>query len=179
MKTFTTISLIILISSNIFGQNTETVNLEKMYSFVNSTMTNDSIKFNLNENTGFGIFIDDTLSILSDSLFNDEDRAFFREQFALLGKIKWEQDKISGATIIPKKDIKKVFKRKGGWERFRKKYGNCLTSFSLPIFSANSEYCIIYRWTQCDYLAGGGSTDLYKFDNGKWIFIQSYSIGMS
>lgn len=179
MKIITTITLIILVTCSVNGQKNEIINIDKVYSFVNFTLTYDSIKFNLKDYTGFGIFIDDTLSILSDSLFNDEDRAFFREQFTLLGKIKWEQGKISGATIIPKKDIKKVFKRKDGWERFRKKYGNCLTSFSLPIFSANFEYCIIYHWTQCDYLAGGGSTDLYKFDNGKWIFIQSYSIGMS
>lgn len=164
---------------NISGQKNEIINSEKVYSFMNSTMTNDSIKFNLKDNTGFGIFIRDTSSILSDSIFNDSDRDFLRVQLVQLGKIKWEQGKISGATVIPLKDIRKVFKKKDGWERFRKKYGTCLTSFSLPIFSANFEYCVIYQWTQCDYLAGGGSTDLFKFENGKWIFIRSYSIGMS
>ncbi len=179
MKIISTFTLIILVACSIYGQKKEIINIEKVYSFINSTLTNDSIKFNLKDYSGFGIFIDDTLSILSDSLFNDADRDFFRKQFRQLGKIKWEQGKISGATILPQKDINKVFKRKGGWERFRKKYGDCLTSFSLPIFSANFEYCIIYQWTQCDYLAGSGSTNLYKFENGKWIYIQSYSIGVS
>lgn len=179
MKIITTIFSIILIACNIYGQKNDNVDLDKVYNFINSTMTNDSIKFNLKDNTGFGIFIRDTSSILSDTIFNDRDRDFFRKQIQQLGRIKWEQGKISGANIIPQKDIRKVFKKKNGWERFRKKYGDCLTSFSLPIFSANFEYCIIYQWTQCDYLAGGGSTDLYKFENGKWIYIQSYSTGVS
>jgi len=179
LKIIPTISFILLIGYSVFGQKNDVINFEKVYGFINSTLTNDTIRFNLSDNTGFGMFIEDIASILTDSLFTSSDREYFREQLVMAGNLKWQQGKISGANVIPQKDIKKVFKKKGGWERFRKKYGNCLTSFSLPIFSANYEYCIIYQWTQCDYLAGGGSTDLYKYENGKWIFIQSYSIGMS
>lgn len=178
-KIITFITLLFLIGNNIYGQKTEVVNFEKVYSFINSTMTNDTIKFNLTDLTSFGVFGNDTTSILTDSLFNQADRYFFREQFAMMGNVNWEKGKIIGANVISQQDIKKVFKRKNGWNKFRKKYGNCLTSFSLPIFNNNYDYCIIYHWTQCDYLAGGGSTDLYKLENGKWIFIKSYMIGIS
>jgi len=104
---------------------------------------------------------------------------FFKEQFAKLGKVKWQKGKITGANLIPQKEIKKIFKRKNGWKRFRKKYGNCLTSISLPIFNLNYDYCIIYHWTQCDYLAGSGSIDLFKLENGKWIYVKSYMYGIS
>lgn len=163
----------------LFGQKKDEIYLEKVYDFINTTLVNDSVRFNLADRTTFGFSGQDTTSILSDSLFNDSDREYFRQQFALLGKEKWQQGKIKGATVIPRKELKKIFKHKNGWERFRNKYGNCLTSFSLPIFNATHDYCIVYHWTQCDYLAGGGSTDLFKFDNGKWVFVHSYTIGMS
>lgn len=173
------IILLFLIGSKIYGQKTDVINFEKVYNFLNSTMTNDTIKFNLSDRTSFGMFVVDTTSILTDSLFDNVDRDYFREQFAMLGKVKWQSGKITGANVISQQDIKKVFKRKNGWNKFRKKYGNCLTTFSLPIFNKNHDYCIFYHWTQCDYLAGGGSTDLYKLENGKWIFIKSYMIGVS
>jgi hypothetical protein len=178
-KIITLITILFLIGSNIYGQKTEVINFEKVYNFINSTISNDTTKFNLSDRTSFGMFGDDTTSILTDSLFDKVDRDYFREQFAMLGKVKWQTGKIIGANIIPQQNISKVFKKKNGWNKFRKKYGNCLTSFSLPIFSKDYDYCIIYHWTQCDYLAGGGSTDLYKLENGKWIFIKSYMIGIS
>lgn len=178
-KIITFITLLFLIGNNIYGQKTEVVNFEKVYSFINSTLTNDTKKFNLSDPTSFGMFGDDTTSILTDSIFDQADRDFFREQFAMLDNVKWEKGKIIGANLISQHDITKVFKRKNGWNKFRKKYGDCLTSFSLPLFNKNYDYCIIYHWTQCDYLAGGGSTDLYKLENGKWIFIKSYMIGIS
>ena len=89
-KIITFITLIFLIGSNIYGQKTEVINFEKVYNFINSTMTNDTIKFNLSDRTSFG---DDTTSILTDSLFDKVDRDYFREQFAMLGKVKWQTGK--------------------------------------------------------------------------------------
>lgn len=173
------ISLFFLVGGQLYAQKNESIDFEKVYSFINSTKTNDTIKFNLSDNTSFGIFGDDTTSMLTDTLFNEVDRAYFRMQFAQLGKVKWQAGKIKGANVIPKKSIHAIFKKKNGWEIFREKYGDCLTTFSLPIFSKDFNYCVMYQWTQCDYLAGSGHTNLYKFENGKWIFVKCYMMGVS
>ncbi|WP_431162554.1 hypothetical protein [Flagellimonas beolgyonensis] len=173
------IILVFLIGINIYGQKTNVINFEKVYSFLNSTMINDKTEFNLSDQTDIEIFGDITKLIFKDSLFDNEDREFIRNQISMLGKVKWQDGKIMGANIISQKDINLVFKSRNGWDKFRKKYGGCLTNFSLPIFNKNDNYCIFYNWTQCDYLSGGGSLDLYKFENGKWIFIKSYVKGVS
>lgn len=173
------ILFLFLFGNNLYAQKMDSLDMEKVYSFLNSTMTNDTIKFNLSDQSTFGMFGNDTSSIINDTMFDNLDKEYIRQQFAMLGNVTWQKGKIVGANIIPRQDINKVFKKKKGWDAFRKKYGYCLTTFSLPIFNKNHDYCIMYHWTQCDYLAGGGSTDLYKYENGKWIFIKSYMIGMS
>ncbi len=75
-KIITFITLLFLIGNNIYGQKTEVVNFEKVYSFINSTLTNDTKKFNLSDPTSFGMFGDDTTSILTDSIFDQADRDF-------------------------------------------------------------------------------------------------------
>jgi hypothetical protein len=118
----------------------------------------------------------------------NEDRKYFRQQFAMLGKLKWEEGKINGATIITQSKVNEIFRRSflkrifrinNGWKKFKRKYGGCLTSLSLPIFNVNQDYCIIYEWTQCHYLAGSGKLSVYHFENGQWIFVKAYSYGMS
>jgi hypothetical protein len=170
------------------SQNAENFNLDMAYEFINSTLVNDTLTFNLEETTDMGIFTADTTSILNDSLFNDEDRTYFRQQFAMLGKVKWEAGKITGATIITQAKVNQIFRRSflkrifrinNGWKKFKKKYDGCLTSISLPIFNVNQDYCIIYEWTQCHYLAGSGQLSVYHLENGVWTFVKAYSYGMS
>ena len=170
------------------SQNDANYSIELAYQFINSTLTNDTLIFNLEENTDLGIFTSDTISILEDTLFNDEDRKYFRQQFAMLGKVKWEAEKITGATIISQAKVNQIFRRSflkrifrinNGWKKFKRKYDGCLTSLSLPIFNVNQNYCIIYEWTQCHYLAGSGQLSVYQFENGEWIFLKAYSYGMS
>ena len=178
-KTLFFFTLLFLASNHNFAQKTEIINYDEVYAFIHSTQLKDSLTFNLIENMNLGVFSDDTSDFLTDSLFNKDDIAYFREQLALMDNVKWQNGKITGATIITENDINKTFKKKNGWERFRKKHGNCLTSYSLPLFNTTFEYCIFYHWTQCDYLAGGGRLDLYKRSNGKWKYARSYNIGVS
>jgi hypothetical protein len=172
--------VLFFVSNNVYGQDNQIIYLERVYDFLNSTIAIDTTKYNLSEHTNFGLFETDTTSIFTDKLFSDVDKDFFRKQFSATEKFKWQENKILGAKIIPEKNLRKIFKhRKNGWNKFRKKYGNCLTSFSLPIFNKDFTYCIFYQWTQCDYLAGYGSLGLYKFENSKWIFIKHYMTGIS
>lgn len=182
------LSVFIFLSFSGSSQNDTNYSIEMAYQFINSTLANDTLTFNLEENTDLGIFTSDTMSILEDTLFNDEDRTYFRQQFAMLGKVKWEEGKITGATIVTQEKVNHIFRRSflkrifrinNGWKKFKRKYDGCLTSNSLPIFNVNQDYCIIYEWTQCHYLAGRGQLSAYHFENGEWIFVKAYSYGMS
>ena len=136
----------------------------------------DTISFNLRENSEKRHIYNDTVSFMQDStLFSKEDFDFFRIQIKEIEKFKWNGDLLRGAKVIAKSDINSVFKKKKGWVKFRKKYGNCLSSYSMPIFNKNYKYCIIQVGSQCDWLAGGGGTDVYKFEDGKWVYVKSYS----
>jgi len=179
IKNLITFILIFILGSKVQAQNKDIINVEKVYSFLNTTWANDTLQFNLSSETGFGIFELDTVVVYADSIFTTEDITFMKQQYALTEKLKWKKHKIIGAKVISYKKIKKIFRKNDGWNRFRKKYGNCLTSYSLPIFNTDYTYCAFYHWTQCDYMAGGGRLDLYKFEKGEWHFEKSYSIGMS
>lgn len=150
----------------------------RIFSFINSVFANDTISFNLQETATLGMFNSD-FDYIKDTVFSKEDGDFIKQQLILINEFKWEQGKIKGANIIPDEKIHKIFKHKKGWDKFNKKFGNCLTEFSLPIFSKNYDYCIFYSWEQCHYLAGGGNISLYKFVNSKWVFVKTYSFGIS
>jgi hypothetical protein len=181
MKIKLTISFIfsLVVSSQIVCQKNKVIDHEKIYSFLNSTISTDTIRFNLSAKTDFGMFDERISEYFNDSFFNPEDSVFLLKQFQKSQYLKWQKGKINGAKIISKRHIKLIFRSDNGWLKFRKQYGDCLTNFSLPIFTKNDEYCIFYYWTQCDYLAGGGRLNLYQFKDGKWIFIKTYISGVS
>jgi hypothetical protein len=173
------IFLVLLIVANTYGQKPDVVNFEKVYSFLNSTITSDSTEFFLNESTGFGTFGDAIDLIFSDSLFDEADMKYFRDQLTIAGKVKWQDGKIIGAKVISEDEMTKIFSRNNGWKKFNRKFGDCLKTFALPIFNKNYEYCAFFQWTQCNYLTGGGSLDLYKLEKEKWVYISSYMVGSS
>lgn len=163
----------------IFSQKNKVIHREKVYSFLNTTISTDTLKFNLSSKTDFGRFDDDILEYFNDSLFSAEDSLFLLIQFKKSEHLKWQKGKINGAKIISKRHLKHIFRSDNGWLKFRKKYGDCLTYFSLPIFTKNDEYCIFYYWTQYDYLAGGGRLNLYHYKDGKWIYVKTFISGIS
>lgn len=112
---------------------------------------------------------------MRDSIFTEADINYFRAQLKEIYSFKWQTGKINGARIIPAASIKRIFKdRKNGWTKFTKKYGTCLSNFSMPIFSLDGNHCIIQTSTQCDWLAGGGSTRLYRKTANGWEFVEEY-----
>lgn len=174
------IFLILLLNTHLLrSQQPDSLYITKAYAFINSAIKTDTSTFNLGERPYFGIFSVDTADIFNDSYFNDSDRKSMRAQFKLMDSVLWEADKINGAVVLSQKGIRRSFRHKQGWKHFRKKYGNCLTTYSLPLFSANYDMCVFYTWTQCDYLMGGGNISLYKYENGKWVVVKHYMIGVS
>lgn len=171
--------ILLLFSTLTNGQNKE-INFERIYNFINTTITIDTTKFNLSNNMNFRLFDNDSISIYNDTIFTQEDKVYFNLQLASMDKFKWGKDKIIGAKLIEENEIIKYFKnRKRGWVRFRRKFGNCLTRFSIPIFTIKGDYCIFYSWTQCDYEMGNGGAALYEIKDGKWRFVKRYSFGIS
>lgn len=178
-KVLVTFLFSFFIYCSFFSQKNKVINREKIYSFLNQTISIDTISFNLSAKTDFGMFDEDILEYFNDSLFSPADSVFLLNQFKKSEHLKWQKGKINGAKIISKRHLKHIFRSDNGWLKFRKQYGDCLSYFSLPIFTKNNEYCIFYYWTQCDYLAGGGRLNLYQYKDGKWIYIKTYISGVS
>lgn len=146
------------------------LDLQPAYDFVNEKAKEQGAPFNLSEKMRFGsLYKVDTADLVKDSLFTPEDLIFIQEQLEYSEKGNWEPGKIKGVNVISEKEQHKAFRNHNkGWERFRKKYGNCLTRYSLPIFNVDHTYCIFFEWTQCDYLMGRGQAVVYKFSDGEW-----------
>ena len=169
----------VFIYCSFFSQKYKVIHRKKVYNFLNTTISNDTIRFNLSSKTDFGMFDDDILEYFNDSIFSAEDSLFLLKQFQKSDHLKWQKGKINGAKIITKRHLKHIFKSDNGWKKFRKQYGDCLTYFSLPIFTKNYEYCIFFNWTQCDYSTGRGRLNLYHFKDGKWYYVKTLISGVS
>ena len=149
------------LSQNIFSQSK---NESEIYNFIKGINNNDS-KFNLKDRMVTYPFIEEDYSYFRDSIFSQKDIDTFKLQLEKNANLLWNESLIHNSRIISSNELKKIFRHKKilrryrkqkGWSKFREKYGTCLTSYSLPLFSTNNQYCIFYEWTQCDYLMGSG-----------------------
>ncbi|EIM74842.1 hypothetical protein A3SI_14941 [Nitritalea halalkaliphila LW7] len=170
---------LLLVDTKAYGQQADILDVELGYQFINSTLVKGTTKFDLSDQARFGMGQDDMNYVLEDTLFTDEDKDYILRQLAALEDFTWKAGKIAGANVLSRQMIDEEFKEGDFWEKFNAKYGNCITSWSFPIFTKSREYVISYNWTQCGYLSGSGSVDLYKFELGKWIFVKSYMQGVS
>ncbi|GEM_PF-3824977 len=185
MKPIVTIIILLLLQNICLSQNERK---SEIYFFINSTIKSDTSKFNLKDKMVTYPFEEFDYHFLKDSLFDSNDIDTFMLQINNSKNLIWDKTKIENAKIIDSKSLKKIFKRKkllhrirkqNGWTKFRKKYGICLTTYSLPLFSKNYKYCIFYEWTQCDYLMGSGNIVLYEKINEKWTFVKFMMTGIS
>ncbi len=160
---------------------------KEIYRFIASTINLDSNKFNLKDRMVIYPFKEDTYSYFKDSIFKQEDIDTFKLQIEK-NKFIWKQSLINNSNVVSSKDLKKIFKsrkifnrygKQNGWNKFREKYGNCLTTYSLPLFSIGLKYCIFYNWKQCDYDVGSGHVILYINNNGTWKFYKLLMGGIS
>ena len=155
------------------------LNEEKVHEFLNAFMEKDSAVFQLQGRASFGFFGKYLPGIFGDTIFTENDSIFMNRQFLLSEKQHWKNGEFDKAHIITEHVFRRTFRHGDGWNKFHKKFADCLRSWSLPIFNQEYTYCVFYHWIQCDYLAGGGTLDLYRWINGKWVFEKSYAMGMS
>ncbi len=155
------------------------IDLQKAYDFINSVVTTEK-SFNLSESMKMGLsFEPDSTLLESDSLFTEQDILFFSKQMEYAETHSWESGKINNSKLIPQGKLKRIFRDKKGWKRFRRKIGGCMNYLGLPIFTTDYHYCIFFQWVQCDGLMGKGNVSLYKFEDGKWTFVDTYAMGVS
>ncbi|WP_156032840.1 hypothetical protein [Prevotella sp. 10(H)] len=91
-----------------------------------------------------------------DTLFNQEERNFFYEQYISIKDSVWHQG-MSGKKMISAK----------------KKDDTNVNYYSIPLFSRNKEYVLIYKVYICGYECSYGKYYLYKFDVDRWRFLMS------
>lgn len=75
-KILVTFLFSVFIYCSFFSQKNKVIHREKVYSFLNTTISTDTLKFNLSSKTDFGMFDDNILEYFNDSLFSAEDSLF-------------------------------------------------------------------------------------------------------
>lgn len=158
-----------------FSQN----KFDGIYGFINDVNSYDTKAFHLKKKAGFKSIIRDSSSVFKDSLFTKRDLDTFKLQLSQTKVLSWKESEICNSIILPSKKIKRIFKKENGWVIFHKKYGDCLTSFSIPLFSSDMKYCIFYQWKQCDDVLGAGNGAIYEKQKGKWVVIKFLMHGVS
>ncbi len=142
----------------------------------------DSTYVRLNKHSDTERIFKDSSAFLSDTTyFSKADFAYFRLQLKEVKRSNWNQSRFTEVKTIRQWRIKWIFRNhRKGWKRFHEKFNKaCLASCSIPIFTVDKTYCILYTGTQCGGLIGGGSTDIYKLENGKWVYVDSYGMWVS
>jgi hypothetical protein len=113
-----------------------------------------------------------------DTLFTKKDIQFIRKQFNEVENFRLNQNLLKNMVVIPKDTLSKFQNDKRGkhnfWDNYSKKYGNKgFYTIGLPLFSYDKKTVIITIGFHCGGLCGGGSTEIYKKVNGKWISIST------
>lgn len=91
-----------------------------------------------------------------DTLFTQVDRDYFLEQFISIKDSVWHKG-MSGKKMLS----------------LKKKDYNDVNYYSVPLFSRNREYAIIYKVYTCGYECAYGKYYLYKYDKDRWKFLMS------
>ncbi|WP_430403394.1 hypothetical protein [Fluviicola sp.] len=141
----------------------------------------DSTRVLLSKHSDKRTIYQDTSAFLHDTTyFSEADFAYFRLQLKGKDNFKWDQGRFKNVRTISQSKVKWIFRDMKGWKRFHKKYPKmCLRSSSIPLFNVDKTYCIFYQAVQCGGLSGQGSTNIYKLENGKWIYVDSYGMWVS
>jgi len=141
----------------------------------------DSSHIYLNKQPELRNLYEDSSAFLSDTTyFSTADFAYLRLQMKEMDDFRWKKARLNKVETISSSKVKWIFRDRNGWKRFHRKHPkSCLRSCSMPLFSVNKTYCILYIGTQCGGLNGRGSINIYKLENGKWMYVDSYGMWVS
>ncbi|MCU7614689.1 hypothetical protein N0B16_09610 [Chryseobacterium sp. GMJ5] len=118
------------------------------------------------------------INLKYDSIFLQQDSAYYRNQGKKMSNFKFNKIKInSNVRYITGQELQKLREKKKSdfWTEFGKKYGEkCIRSFSIPFFNKDKTICIVENSVSCGYLNANGYTAMYKKINGKWKVIKSF-----
>ena len=167
--------------------NAQTVSQDEYYNFFNSIFQSDTSRFLLDKNSSI-VIQKSKNKILSDTLFTNDDKAFMIKQIDNFANCKWKKRKINNSKVIhiPRRIfIRKVlslFKKEYDfWKTFHRKYGedSGYLCFSIPVFTIDRKFCVVYTSGLWGGLNGRGETSVYKKEGDKWIVVKRYSMWIS
>jgi len=189
LKNFLILLTILFVQSGIVQAQTHTyssvISDEEIYDFLNWMTSNDKkseIKFlKNNKKVSAKILSWDTANFISkyagqydishlepdnkylfkkssglDTLFTQSERDYFIQQFFAIKDSVWHKG-MDGKKMIP----------------IKKKDYSDVNYYSVPIFSRNKEYVLIYKVYTCGYGCAYGKYYLYKYDIDRWRFLMS------
>jgi hypothetical protein len=114
------------------------------------------------------------LSTLRDSIFSNDDLTFIETQMNQSKNLEWNESLIDSSLFISKSQLDQIFsdnKNDGslGWASFHKlEKKRSFYNISIPYFTLDKQYCVVYISYNCGVLCGGGGLNIYKFKNAKW-----------
>jgi hypothetical protein len=162
------------------AQSSEPVSRNTLIAFMDTVQAGDSMKVNnLSSANGLNDVLEDTTRVFRDTLFNADDKRFFRKQLAYYRSKEWvDSDKIAGARIIPQAIINSyAINGESGWKKFHSKYGDGYKVVSFPLFTTDMNCAVV---AICYHIKrySKGSLHLYKKVKGKWMDVKVYSTWM-
>ena len=98
-------------------------------------------------------------------VLSDEDIQFIAEQFDNTPLNVWTNAVFDSARIVNEAYIE-TFRKNTGWPPVHYKS-------SLPYFSKDKKYCVLYYDHYCGILCAEQSLRLYKQEKGRWIIIKN------
>lgn len=115
--------MIFLIPGVLKSQEHFKIEMDSIFNFINSTIVNDSINFNLEGDPNIWEINYNKESIFNDTIFSSEDAKFIEFQIKEAERIIWNEGNIINAFVIEEKKLNKIFQNeKNGWKRFNRKY---------------------------------------------------------
>ena len=172
--------------------DTKTITDKEMYSIINFVISTELPRFSNTPGKGYitesftnSLFFrqEEYLNTNADSLFNKKDIEFIHQQMNDT-LFKLNPDLIKSKTVVSFDTLMKL-RNKGErawkfWERFSKKYGKHeYFSISKPLFSVDKKTAIVSYGFHCGSLCGGGSTEIYRLVDEKWVRIKTIETWIS
>ena len=178
LKTILYSTAILLLSPLLLSAQSSAKHISKKeyYDLYNSIYRGDTEEVLLSDFPATKNILKDTSEIFSDTFFSSKDKIFMLAQLNNAKHFRWKNGEINHKKILNHRKISRVF-RKGvnGWGKFYSMYGEGFARYSIPIFSFNRCFCIVYTSYHCGGLCGGGGTCLYQKIGNEWVYIKRYS----
>ncbi len=115
--------------------------------------------------------IKDKLQVVDSFTFTEQEKGFILQELDKLSDIRlWEKIKIPNATMLSPDTMATIFgDPQKGWPYFYTNYDSDWSSFLIPVFLRNNQYCLFYSARYCGNRCAEGELAIYTIRQGRWI----------